>query len=699
MVEFTGNSALAPHTTLGMLSFVMELLTCFRSLTQRGIATSCSIRWLGRTGCLWLCASLSGISRAQELKQGLEVTFANRDQPSWTETAIWPQLAIYVPAGEVPAPFIRPGAFGATWSGFLTVELRGEYRFQAELNGALKLRINDAVVLDVAKQGELSGLSAAVKLKKGTNSIYAELTSAPAGDSYLKVTWVAENGVPAPIPEALFSFRSSQELAHSDRLRKGRELFLQHRCARCHQDAPGASPSPESEAMGPSLKRIGSRLRASWLADWIKDPKAQRSTALMPIVFHGSKSADEASSVAAFLASLREDPVEQQKLETSDEQRDRGKKLFESFHCDACHLVSEPAKADRIHMSLSHVGDKFQPGQLVRYLQNPEAHYSWTRMPNFNLSAEEAGQLAAFLIPPKSPGQSRLASSDPTRIEQGKQLVQSSGCLSCHELKLENRFKSRSLDRFTTESWKRGCMAEGPATVSGVPFFDFSTEQKESLRSFGTVARNFLRRDVPVEFLQRHTKALLCQECHGKLDGFPALERINGKLRPEWCEAFIAGRLAYRPRPWLAARMPAFPAYATGLARGLAMQNGFPPATPPDPSPDLEMAQAGHRLVGSDGGLSCIACHAVGSVAATQVFENAGINLAYSSSRLQKSYFERWLRNPLSIDPVSKMPSFFDEELRSPLGTFYDGDGRKQIEAIWQYLLLRDKMPPPSTGL
>ena len=41
------------------------------------------------------------------------------------------------------------------------------------------------------------------------------------------------------------------------------------------------------------------------------------------------------------------------------------------------------------------------------------------------------------------------------------------------------------------------------------------------------------------------------------------------------------------------------------------------------------------------------------------------------------------------------MPMFFDEDLRSPAAAYYDGDGAKQIEAIWQYLRLGEKMPPP----
>ena len=80
---------------------------------------------------------------------------------------------------------------------------------------------------------------------------------------------------------------------------------------------------------------------------------------------------------------------------------------------------------------------------------------------------------------------------------------------------------------------------------------------------------------------------------------------------------------------------------------------------------------------------------------ATQVFESAGINLAYSGERLLKRFYQRWVRNPLAIDPATKMPVYFDEEGRSPLTEIYDGNGAKQIEAIWQYIRKGNKMPPP----
>jgi len=67
----------------------------------------------------------------------------------------------------------------------------------------------------------------------------------------------------------------------------------------------------------------------------------------------------------------------------------------------------------------------------------------------------------------------------------------------------------------------------------------------------------------------------------------------------------------------------------------------------------------------------------------------------HTGARLQKSYYRRWVRNPQRIDRATKMPIYFEVGGKSPLTDFYEGDAEKQIEAIWQYVRLGDKMPPP----
>src|SRR5262249_22975429 len=92
------------------------------------------------------------------------------------------------------------------------------------------------------------------------------------------------------------------------------------------------------------------------------------------------------------------------------------------------------------------------------------------------------------------------------------------------------------------------------------------------------------------------------------------------------------------------------------------------------------------KLLSAEGGFSCVTCHAVGNRAAGQVFETEGLNLAHARERLQPSFARRWLRNPLKVDPQTKMPVYFDEQGRSPLTTSFEGNGDQQIEALWHYL-------------
>jgi mono/diheme cytochrome c family protein len=348
-------------------------------------------------------------------------------------------------------------------------------------------------------------------------------------------------------------------------------------------------------------------------------------------------------------------------------------------------------------LQLMHVGRKFAPGALAEFLLAPEAHFKWTRMPNFRLTRQEAEALAAHLLASADPwtGPS-VPDPDATSLSRGKTLVQSAGCLSCHAAKLDNKFApvelASRLGKGAPRSEKSCVDGAAPAAR-----FAFNGPEKEALKAFladANVGLASLGRHAPAEFASRQVKGLQCNGCHGQLEGFPAIDGLGGKLRPEWTSAFIAGQVPYKPRPekhadghdWLAARMPAFPARAALLAEGLAAANGVPPRTPAEPPIDRAAAKQGEILVSANGGFACVTCHAVGPAAATQVFESEGVNLAYSSERLLPSFFRRWLRNPMKVDPTTKMPVYFDEEGKSPVTTIYDGDGDKQIEALWHYL-------------
>src|SRR5258708_38702456 len=94
-------------------------------------------------------------------------------------------------------------------------------------------------------------------------------------------------------------------LQEAGRLRLGRELFLEHRCAKCHAHKLSNESLPELSMDGPNLEGIGSRPNFGWMARWILFPKAQRASANMPKLLRGQKAARHAEGIAAFLGSLK----------------------------------------------------------------------------------------------------------------------------------------------------------------------------------------------------------------------------------------------------------------------------------------------------------------------------------------------------------------------------------------------------------
>ena len=78
-----------------------------------------------------------------------------------------------------------------------------------------------------------------------------------------------------------------------------------------------------------------------------------------------------------------------------------------------------------------------------------------------------------------------------------------------------------------------------------------------------------------------------------------------------------------------------------------------------------------------------------------QVFEAQGVNFSRVGERLHPEFFERWMLDPLRVDPQSRMPDYFDEDARSVLVDVLGGDAKKQIEAIRQYLWQGDKLKLP----
>ena len=642
--------------------------------------------------------------------QGLTLSFSAGGK---TDTRGARLVALYVPAGQPASPFLAVGSFAAKWEGAITSELRAQVAFSAEVRGSMKVSLNDAVILE----GTAKTTGKPVQLNKGSNKLVVEFQTPEKGDAILRLLWSSKEFPWEPVPPTVFKHdASAKELRAGERIREGRLLFAEHRCAACHE--AGSVFPPKGEGM-PELAHdasifdaIGEKYQEHWMAAWINDPHSIRPNALMPKVFAGKPGEidQRAADLAAFFASLNA-PAEAKPLDEA--LVPQGGALFANLGCIACHTKPDADGQDEFtRVPLAHIRAKWHAPALTNFLKDPAKNYAWNRMPHFRLSDEEATQLTAYLFLTAKGEIPAGPKGDATR---GGQLLATSNCLNCHAGVPPTT--TPALVTTLQNGWDKGCLAANPAARGTAPDFGFTPAQRDALLAFAGGGLDSLKQDAFPEFAERQIKNLRCTACHAR-DGqqsvwsqleeeivalqsgapleegegkpihttaLPDLTWIGEKLRPDYMATFIAGHAKDKPRPWIVARMPGFAAYAEPLAEGLAHGHGFHKPLPASP-PDAEKVKAGETLIGENGGFNCIQCHTLGDRAATAVFEAPGPNLALTPLRLRAEYYHRWVLAPTRIDPETKMPRFADEEGKTPLADFFGGKADEQFDAIWQYL-------------
>ncbi|MEP6669204.1 MAG: PA14 domain-containing protein [Chthoniobacter sp.] len=174
----------------------------------------------------------------------------------------------------------------------------------------------------------------------------------------------------------------------------------------------------------------------------------------------------------------------------------------------------------------------------------------------------------------------------------------------------------------------------------------------------------------------------------------PHLNGVGAKLRPEWIKTVLAEGGAVRP--YMATRMPQFGAANVGHLPPLFDQaDSRPDATPqPDvfaPGVAVDANKAGRKLIGV-GGLTCISCH---MFAGNKSLGVPALDLATAGDRLKFDWFRRYLLDPQSLRPGTRMPAFWPNGEASNKDILH-GNTEKQIFAIWSYLARKNftDLPP-----
>jgi mono/diheme cytochrome c family protein len=646
---------------------------------------------------------------------GLTLTFAAAAGPA-VDARVARLVALSVATGATPTPMLPPGPFVATWTGFVASprHIKEWYRFTAEGTGQLKVTVNDQLVLDVT--GDLSAKpSELVLLHKSRNKLIVTYRPPASGAASLRLMWARDDHPDYfdPVPPTAFTHDPTDDaLVQHGKVRLGRQLLTSMRCIACHQGISGTVPELKQDA--PDLTGANARLRPAWLAAWIANPRSLRPTATMPKVLADPQAA---ADVAAFLSANApaDEPVP-----AGDTAK--GARLFTGLGCVACHVAPglDDSDGSLNRVPLKFVRAKFRPSALAAFLRAPEAHYAWVKMPNFHLSEVEVSSLTAWLlsranddaVPPAPAGDAG----------RGKMLYASAGCMNCHT----SVGTANALD-LSHADWSRGCAASDPKAIGHGVDYGFTPEQAEALRAVAAVDwKSTLTRDTAADFAARQMVAVRCDACH-KIDGVdsvwsnldadvsaietglppraaddpeptgdqnpPPLTWAGEKLRPAWAAAFIGGKVAYKPRPWIFARMPSFASRAAGLAAGMAEMHGSPVVVEDQTPVDPHLAEIGRGLT-AQSSFGCVKCHGVGAQAAIAPFEAFAPNFDHVSERLRHDYFRRWMRNPQTYLPGTKMPSFGNAEGKTPYKDVLGGDAAAEYEAVWQYLLAGEKIVP-----
>lgn len=304
---------------------------------------------------------------------------------------------------------------------------------------------------------------------------------------------------------------------------------------------------------------------------------------------------------------------------------------------------------------------------------------------------------------------------DPAKAAKGKELFGSLNCASCHQIDAPGT-KAKALAQLNGRQ-PAGCLSA--KAKPGIPKFEITDRQRVViLAQLGNQAA-WNEALTPEQQITRTLTTMNCYACHGRerrggaeglrRDYFtglgevdlgdegripPTLHGVGAKLRPEWIKTvLVEGGAA---RPYMATRMPQYGEKNVGhLPELFAKADEKPEALPqPDvfaPGVASDANKFGRKLIGV-GGLTCIACHNLDGNKSLGV---PALDLATVGQRLKWDWFRRYLLDPQSLRPGTRMPSFWPGGVATNKEVLA-GDPEKQIFAVWSYLARKNftDLPP-----
>lgn len=489
---------------------------------------------------------------------------------------------------------------------------------------------------------------------------------------------------------------------------QGAVLMSELRCASCHEGMDGSNMKA-----APDLREVGGRLILEALQQIIANPATAHPGTTMPQLFAGEteeKRREVSTAISHYLLSLAKPAPEPQPL---PKEAKAGHELFHSVGCVACHSPRDEAGkeiAPAGNISLDHVANKYQPHALAEFLYEPLKVRPSGRMPDMNLSKEEASALASYLMADQADKAEVSPKPDTALVTKGEKQFRELNCVACHQVGDDFKVPLPTSKPLAKLKLDQGCLSAQP---QGSPHFSLDDSQRKAIRAAIAVA------DQKVEEADRikmRLTQLNCIACHTRDDygGVPAnrdaffhsteealgnearipppLTMVGAKLRTEWLNRLLYDR--ERARPYMTTRMPHYGDTALeGLIDWLGKVDRMEPLVIPEPTDELrkKLTDGGNQLLG-DKGLNCIACH---NYNGTESQGMKGIDLMTSYQRLRPEWFFAYMKNPAAFRPGIIMPSYWPDG-KALQTEILEGDTDLQLQSMWYTFSLGRSARDPS---
>ncbi len=324
------------------------------------------------------------------------------------------------------------------------------------------------------------------------------------------------------------------------------------------------------------------------------------------------------------------------------------------------------------------------------------------RMPKFNLSAEDIQNISTYVLSFRretvNPEYMRNLSHQEMVIDRGKRQVTVSNCAACHKVGVwPTRLTIKDADEAPGEIWQKRVFAARTILTDGRQVDKISDEELAILKKKGIVIAvpkgSWITPTVVTSLYEKGiTSILVYGENEGGIEQLVNLKEGDNKappmivgegarVNPDWLFRFL--KSPSEIRPWLAAdqqygvRMPTF-GFTDEQARLLVEHFAHLSAVPypfyyEEPVPSDKRAAViaqGKKVFEAN---QCGKCHVVKGVKLSS--DTPAPRFAIVGARIQRPWFDRWIRDPQSIMPGTGMTQYNTEQVKP-----------EDVTPLWEFI-------------